>query len=60
MLQIHTVEIELKEKLCKYLLHHPLGGILFSMIALPIGVLFAVICCTSILAFPIGLLLGWI
>lgn len=60
MLHIKELEQHIEEKLWKHFFHHPLEGALFSIIVLPLGVLFAVVCCTTIFALPFGFLLGWI
>lgn len=55
---IRTFEKKLEEKLSKFFLHHPQEAFLFSLIILPIGVVFAVGFFTALCAIPVSLLLG--
>lgn len=55
-----TFKTRLENKLDRYFWHHPLEVFLFSLMVLPIGVLLAVALFTTLVAFPIGLLFGWL
>lgn len=55
-----TFEKRLENNVERYFFHHPLEAFLFSLIIPPIGMLLAVAIFTTLLVFPIGLLLGWL